>query len=327
MKSRKILTLPLCTLLFALCSSTEAQQYNKIYRVGHLSNGPGIREDQEKVIQQALRELGYVEGQNLVIEWRFSKGKLNLLPDLAAELVRLKMDVIVTGGNEAVQAAKEATPSIPIVMAFSGDPVGAGFVASLARPGGNITGLSRLNIELSAKRLELLKETVLDVKRVAVLFNPEGRVPVLALREVQATAERLGLQSQSLEVRVRADIESAFRSAAREGAGGLLVLPGGFLSYHRTQVVGLAAQGGLPGVYPNSRYVEAGGLMSYASNRSEEYRRAAIYVDKILKGAKPADLPIQQPTKFELVINLKTARTLGLKIPAHILMEADKVIE
>jgi putative ABC transport system substrate-binding protein len=211
-------------------------------------------------------------------------------------------------------------------MAFSGDPVGAGFVASLARPGGNITGLSRINIELTAKRLELLNETVPSATRIAVLFNPEGRVPMLALKEAQAAAQRLGLHIQALEMKAPQDIETAFRSAARDRAAAVMTLPGGFTGFHRTRIVNLAAKSRLPGVYNNSRFVEDGGLMSYASDQREEFRRAALYIDRILKGAKPADLPVEQPTKFEMVINLKAAKQIGVKIPANVLARADKVI-
>jgi putative tryptophan/tyrosine transport system substrate-binding protein len=211
-------------------------------------------------------------------------------------------------------------------MAFSGDPVGAGFVASLARPGGNITGLSRINVELTGKRLELLNETVPSATRIAVLFNPEGRVPLLALKEAQAAAQKLGLQIQALEMQAPQDIESAFRSAARERAGAVMTLPGGFTGFYRTRIVNLAAKSRLPAMYNNSRFVEDGGLMSYASDQRVEFRRAALYVDKILKGAKPAELPVEQPTKFELVINLKTAKQIGLTIPPNVLARADRVI-
>ncbi|MEX0802857.1 MAG: ABC transporter substrate-binding protein [Candidatus Binatia bacterium] len=327
MKSR-VAIFSLCALLFVVSYPAEAQQPKKIPRLGYLSAGAAQAERNRLApFQQGLRELGHVETKNILIEYRFADGKLERLPELAAELARLEVNIIVTAGNEAVQAAKNTTHTIPIVMAFSGDPVGAGFVASLARPGGNITGLSRLNIELSAKRLELLKETVPSVTRIAVLFNPEGRVPVLALKEAQAAAQRLGLQLQSLEMRAPKDIESAFRSATRERAGALMTLPGGFTGFYRRRIVDLAAKSGLPAIYPNSRFVADGGLMSYASDPLEEFRRAALYVDKILKGAKPAELPVQQPTKFELIINLKAAKQIGVTIPPNVLARADRVIK
>jgi putative tryptophan/tyrosine transport system substrate-binding protein len=225
-----------------------------------------------------------------------------------------------------VQASKNATQTIPIVMAFSGDPVGAGFVASLARPGGNITGLSRLNIELTAKRLELLNEIIPSATRIAVLFNPEGRVPILALKEAEAMARKLGLQIQTPEMQATEDIESAFRSATKERARALIVLPGGFTGFHRKRIVNLAGKSRLPAMYNNSRFVEDGGLMSYASDQREEFSRAALYVDKILKGAKPGELPVEQPTKFELLMNLRTAKQIGLTIPPHVLARADKII-
>jgi putative ABC transport system substrate-binding protein len=315
-----------------LCLSSyavEGQEPKNIPRLGFLSAN-AAKEDRNRlaVFREGLRQLGYVEAKNILIQYRFADGKLDSLPELAAGLAHLNVNIIVvTAGNEAVQAAKNATQSIPIVMAFSGDPVGAGFVASLARPGGNITGLSRINIELTAKRLELLNETVPSATRIAVLFNPEGRVPVLALKEAQGAGQRLGLQIQAHEMKAPQDIESAFRSAARDRAGAIMTLPGGFTGFHRTRIVNLALKSRLPGVYSNSRFVEDGGLMSYASDQREEFGRATIYVDRILKGAKPADLPVEQPTKFELAINLKTAKHIGLTIPPNVLARADRVIK
>ena len=319
------------TLVALICVSiypVQAQETKNTPRLGFLSAGAG-QDDRERlaVFWEGLRELGYIEKKNIFIEHRFAEGKLERLPELAAELARLNVNIIVTAGNEAVQAVKNATRTIPIVMAFSGDPVGAGFVASLARPGGNITGLSRINIELTAKRLELLNETVPSATRIAVLFNPEGRVPMLALKEAQAAAQRLGLHIQALEMKAPQDIETAFRSAARDRAAAVMTLPGGFTGFHRTRIVNLAAKSRLPGVYNNSRFVEDGGLMSYASDQREEFRRAALYVDRILKGAKPADLPVEQPTKFDLLINLKAAKQIGVKIPANVLARADRVIK
>ena len=305
----------------------DAQESKNLPRLGFLSAGTA-QDDRDRlgVFRERLRELGYVEAKNILIEYRFADGKLERLPELADELARLNVNIIVTAGNEAVQAAKNVTQSIPIVMAFSGDPVGAGFVANLARPGGNITGLSRINIELTAKRLELLNETVPSATRIAVLFNPEGRVPLLALKEAHAAAQRLSLHIQALEMKAPQDIETAFRSAASERAGAVMTLPGGFTGFYRTRIVNLAAKSRLPAMYNNLRFVEDGGLMTYASDQREEFRRAALYVDRILKGAKPADLPVEQLTKFELVINLKTAKQIGLTIPPNMLARADRVI-
>ena len=317
----------LSALLCLISYSVEAQESKNIPRLGFLLSGAAQDErDRLAVFRDGLRELGYVETKNILIEYRFADGKLDRLPELAVGLTRLNVNVVVTAGNEAVQAAKNATQTIPIVMAFSGDPVGAGFVASLARPGGNITGLSRVNIELSAKRLELLNETVPSATRIAVLFNPEGRVPLLALKEAQAAGQRLGLQIQALEMQAPQDVDSAFRSAVRERAGAVMTLPGGFTGFYRTRIVNLAAKSRLPAMYNTLRFVEDGGLMSYASDQREEFRRPTLYVDRILKGAKPAELPVEQPTKFDLVINLKTAKQIGLTIPPHVLARADRII-
>ena len=324
----KLACYTLCALLCVDSYPVEAQDSKNIPRLGFLSaNAAQNDSDRLAVFREALRELGYIEAKNILIEYRFADGKLDRLPELATALARLNVNIIVTAGNEAVQAAKNATQTIPIVMAFSGDPVRAGFVASLARPGGNITGLSRINVELTAKRLELLKETVPSATRIAVLFNPEGRVPLLALKEAQAAAQKLGLQIQALEMQAPQDIENAFRSAVRERAGAVLTLPGGFTGFYRTRIVNLAAKSRLPAMYNNARFVEDGGLMSYASDQREEFRRAAVYVDKILKGARPTELPVEQPTKFELVINLKSAKQIGLTIPPNVLARADRVIK
>jgi putative tryptophan/tyrosine transport system substrate-binding protein len=316
-----------CTLLVTLSAGVEAQQAQNIPRLGYLTAGSSEADEPRLAIfREALRDLGYSEKKNIFVEYRFADGKLERLPELAAELARREVNIIIAAGNEAVQAAKDATQSIPIVMAFSGDPLEAGFVASLARPGGNITGLSRLNIDLSAKRLELLKDAAPSLTRVAVLFHPEGRFPVLALKEARAAAERLALQLLPVEVRAPEDIEPGFRVAVKERAGAVMTLPGGFIGFHRKRFVELATRNRLPAIYPNSRFVAEGGLMSYGSDAREEFRRAAFYVDRILKGAKPADLPIEQPTKFEFAINLKTAKQIGLTIPPNVLARADRVI-
>ena len=261
--TNRITCYALCALLFVSSYPAKAQEPKNIRRLGFLSAASAQSDsDRLAVFQHGLRELGYVEAKDILVEYRFAEGKLDRLPELAAGLARLNVDIIVTAGNEAVQAAQKATQTIPIVMAFSGDPVGAGFVASLARPGGNITGLSRINVELSAKRLELLNEAIPRATRIAVLFNPEGRVPMLALKEAQAAAHKLGLQIQALEMQAPQDIENAFRSAARERAGAVMTLPGGFTGFYRARIVNLAAKSRLPAMYNNARFVDDGGLMS-----------------------------------------------------------------
>jgi putative ABC transport system substrate-binding protein len=267
-----------------------------------------------------------VEGKNIVIEYRTAEGKLERLPALAAELVRLKVDVIVTRGPPPTRSAKEATSTIPIVMGSDIDPVGNGFVASLARPGGNITGLSALSPELSGKQLELLKEIIPKLSRVAVLGTSTIPGSAQMLRETEAAAGVFGVKLQYLEVRGPTDIEMAFRAASKEHAHAVLVLPNPVTLSHRTQVVDLAVKSRLPVMYPQSEYVEDGGLMTYGPSINDLFRRAATYVDKILKGAKPADLPVEQPTKFEFIVNLKAAKQIGLTIPPNVLARADKVI-
>jgi putative ABC transport system substrate-binding protein len=271
-----------------------------------------------------MRELGYVEGKNIVIEWRFGGGTSGGVPALAAELVRLKVDVIVTGGSTNTRAAKEATVTIPIVMAQDSDPVANGFVASLARPGGNITGLSNLGAEISGKRLELLKEIVPKLSRVAVFWESTFPGNAQILRETELAAGALRVQLQYVDV--LEDIETAFRAASNGHAEAVLVLASPVFVSNRKQVIDLAVKSRLPAIYFRSEFVEAGGLMSYGANLNDLDRRAATYVDKILKGAKPADLPVEQPTKFELIINLKAAKQIGLTIPPHVLARADKVI-
>ena len=327
--NRKFFCIALCgAILFALYVSARAQQPKKVSRIGMLmSSSAPSQKSRLDDFRNGLREFGYVERQNILIEYRYANGKLDQLPALVAELVGLKVELIVTTGNEAVHAAKNTTQTLPIVMAFSGDPVAAGFVASLSRPGGNITGLSRINVELTAKQLELLKETIPRVVLVAVLFNPEGRVPELALKDAKAAATPLGLKLQTLQVQASNDLEIAFRSAASERANAMLVLPGGFLGFRRKHIVDLAAKGRLPTMFGRTEAVEDGGLMSYGATSVNEFRRAAYFVDRILKGAKPADLPVEQPSKFELVINLKTAKQIGLTIPQRVLARADRVIK
>jgi len=279
--------------------------------------------------RQRLRELGYVEGQDIAIEYRSAEGKLDRLPDLAVELVGLKVDVLVSaGGNSATGALKQATTLIPIVMTFGSDPVAAGFVISLARPGGNVTGLTSITGELSGKRLELLTETILKPSRVAVLYDPGDPAKIAEFKEIQVAARALGVQIQSLEVRSPQEFESAFKSATIWKSNALMVLltviTGG---PNHKQIAELATKNRLPTMFTESERIETGGLMSYGPNYADSFRRAAVFVDKILKGAKPADLPVEQPTKFEFVINLKTAKALNLTIPQSVLFRADKVIK
>ena len=311
----------ICLLTAALLSTVpfaEAQQTNKVYRIGILCTRCDRTSPRLEAFRQALRELGYVEGQNLVIEYRNRKK--------AAELVKLKVDCIFTGGTGPTRAAKKATSTIPIVMGNVGDAVGRGLVASLAKPGGNITGLTTRSPELAGKRLELLKATFPEVSRVAALWDPSKLGNDVHFKETEVAARALGVQLQSLEVRRPYNFETAIRAAGKERAEALYVFGAG-MRRHRARIVELAANNRLPGMYSDHRFVSAGGLMSYAPNRVDQYRRAATYVDKILKGAKPADLPVERPTKFELLINLKTAKALGLTIPPEVLFRADKVIK
>jgi putative ABC transport system substrate-binding protein len=305
--------------------AAEAQEPGKVPRVGFL--GPRNRADAAPYLDAfliGLREIGWVEGKNIFIEYRWAEGRSERLPDLAAELVRLKVDVILAGPTSAAVAAKNATSTIPIVTTAAGDPA-VGLVASLARPGGNVTGLS-FSVEMATfgKGLELLKETVPKVRRVAVLSNPANPAHALAIKEVAARS--VGVQLQLLVARGPSEIDSAFAAMARERAGALLVMADSTFGFHRTRLRDLAAKGRLPAMYGLREHPEVGGLMSYGADNRDNFRRAATYVDKILKGAKPADLPIEQPTKFELVINLKTAKALGLTIPQSLLGRADEVI-
>ena len=280
-----------------------------------------------EAFRQGLRELGYVEGKNIVIEWRYAEGKPDRLRELAAELVRLKVDVIVTAGPAPTRSAKQATATIPIVMAFDDDPVGSGFAASLARPGGNITGLATLAPEISGKQLELLKEIIPKLSRVAVLGNATNPGNPQALREINSPQDAFGVQLQYLEVRGPKDIETAFRAASKGRADAVLVLSSPVLFSQRKQIAELAVKSRLPAIYDRPEYVEDGGLVFYGVSYTDLSRRAATYVDKILKGAKPADLPVEQPKKFEFIINLKAAKQIGLTIPPNVLARADKVIK
>jgi putative ABC transport system substrate-binding protein len=301
-----------------------AQPAGKVWRIGFLSaTSEGILPE---AFRQGLRDLGYVEGQNLTIAYRHADYQLDRLPDLAAELVRLPVDVLVTAGENAARAVQHATRTIPIVLAAGGDPVGSGLVASLAQPGGNLTGLSLMSAELVGKRLELLKEAVPLASRVGVLFNPASRGDVQQWRETEGAARALGVQLHALEVRRAEEFERAFTTATSAGVGALIVRRNFLNVRHRTQILQLAAQRRLPVMSDLREFVDDGGLMSYGPSVSDLLRRAATYVDKILKGATPADLPIEQPMKFELVINLKTAQALGLTISPSLLFQADEVI-
>ena len=325
---KKIFISPLLTVFLITGSLAEAQQPKKIPRIGFLSaSSSSADRPADEAFQRGLRDLGWVKGQNIVIDYRYAEGKPDRLPDLAVELVRLQVDIIVTAGEFAIRRAKQATKTIPIVMANSGDPVGSGLVANLAHPGGNITGLSILSPELSGKALEFLKESFPKVVRVAIVWNPNNAVKVLDFKEAQAAAAKLGVQLQSLEVRGPKDFESAFKSAIKERADALTVRAEAVTLFHRKQVVDFAVTRRLLAIYELSEFVEAGGLMAYGPSQSDNFRRAAIYVDKILKGAKPADLPVEQPMKFELVINLKAAKQIGLTIPPNVLAQADTVIK
>jgi len=324
---KKITVLTLSAMLFALCVPAETQQPKKVHRMGFLSSrSPDAEKSRLAAFQQGLQELGYVVGKNILVEKRYAAGQFDRLPDLAAELIRLKVDVLVTTGTPAARAAKNATDTIPIVIGNAGDPVGTGLVASLARPGGNVTGLSVLNTEVSGKRLELLKEVVPRLSRVAVLLNPANPINPLQVAEIQSAALALGVTLLPLEVKKADDIDRGFIAMKKERTGALIVLGDPLLEIHRTRLAELAVKNHLPAIYSLGPYVEAGGLMSYGTNFDDVYRRAAIYVDKILKGAKPADLPVEQPTKFEFIINLKAAKQIGLTIPPNVLARADRVI-
>jgi putative ABC transport system substrate-binding protein len=311
----------------AACGAVaQAQQPMKIPRIGyHAAASPSVIAPRIEAFRQGLRELGYVEGKNIVIEYRYAEGKLDRLPALAAELVRLNVDVIVTAGPANTRAAKDATSTIPIVMAFDPDPVRNGFVASLARPGGNITGLSTLAPELIGKQLELLKEIVPRLSRVAVFGSSAEPGNAQSLKDVELAAGTFGVKLQYLDVLSPKDIETAFQAAGKGRADAVLLLASPFAAPNRKQIADLALKSRLPTIYFRSDFVEAGGLMSYGA-KDDLDRRAATYVDKILKGRKPADLPVEQPIKFEFIINLQSAKQIGLTIPPNVLVRADRVI-
>jgi putative ABC transport system substrate-binding protein len=324
--SHKIVFLALSAMLFAPCFSASAQQPGKVYRIGFLSTNPPEAHAWNALLD-GLRERGYIEGRNIVFERRFSESKAERFPEFAAEMVRLKADIIIVTTTPAAFAAKNATQTIPIIIPTALDPVGTGLVASLARPGGNITGLSSLAPELSGKRLELLKEVVPGMTRVAVLWNPANPANASVWKETQAAARALVLQLQSQEVRGPQDIEVAFALTDKARPDALLVLSDSLINMHRQQIAEFATQKRLPSVFASTEGVMAGGLMSYGPSLPDRYRRTAHYVDRILKGTKPADLPVEQPTKFEFIINLKAAKRIGLTIPPNVLARADRVIK
>jgi putative tryptophan/tyrosine transport system substrate-binding protein len=330
MKRAAVPSIIVVVVLLAVAVIAEAQQPARVPRIGYLNDSPlgSFPKIRAEAFRQGLRELGYEEGKNIVIEWRYGDGKQDRVSDRAAQLVRLKVEVIVTAGAGATRSAKEATVTIPIVMTQDSDPVRNGFVASLARPGGNITGLSRLAPELSGKQVDLLKEIVPRLSRLAVFGSSSSPANAESLKEIELATGVLGLKLQHLDVQGPKDIETAFREASKGHADAVLMLvPGPVFNPHRTQVVDLAVKNRLPVIYRNRVDVEAGGLVSYGVHLPDLDRRAATYVDKILKGTAPADLPVEQPTKFEFVINLKAAKQIGLTIPPNVLVRADKVIK
>jgi putative ABC transport system substrate-binding protein len=316
----------LAALLLTVSFPAEAQQPKKVHRIGFLiTSTPATISPRLDAFKQGLRELGYVEGKNFVIEYRYAEGKIDRLAALAAEFVRLNVDVIVTNGSPPTRAAKEATSTIPIVMTQDADPIGSRHVASLARPGGNITGLSNLSPEISAKRLELLKEIVPRLFRVAAI-GTSSQSTAQQLKDTELAAKEFGVGLQYLDVQDPKDIPTALQAAINGRAEAVLVLQSGVLNSQRKQIVELTVKNRIPAIYYAPEWVEDGGLMSYSPNIADLFRRAASYVDRILKGAKPAEMPVEQPTKFELVINLKTAKQIGLTIPPSVLARADKVI-
>ena len=321
-----VLRLALCFLLLGPCFSVQAQP-KKVARICYLGSTAATASIDFKVFRTRLTELGYIEGQNITIEYRTFDGKVERLPDVVAELIRLNPGVIVAVGNEATLALENATADIPIVMTSTNDAVQRGFVASLARPGRNVTGLTSTGADANGKRLELVKEIVPKLSRVGYLWSSTTPIAAINLKQTEPAARALHLDLLPLEANESSDLEEAFQTAVRKLAGALFVEAGAFFTAHQKQIIALALKHHLPAIYGNTRYVDIGGLMAYAVNRSEQYRRAADYVDKVLKGTKPTDLPVEQPTKFDFVINLKTAKQIGLTIPPNVLARADRVIK
>jgi ABC-type uncharacterized transport system substrate-binding protein len=324
---RKITVIALSAMLFALCAAAQAQQA-KVPRIGFLVVGSSASvSSRVEAFRQGLRERGYVEGKNIVVEYRYGEGKPDRMAEHAADLVQQKVNLIVTAGSQATRPAKEATHTVPIVMAQDNDPLGSGFVDSLAKPGGNITGLANLTTELSGKQLEILREVLPKLSRLAVLRDLTEPGNPQAVRETDRAAQGFGIQRYYLDVRTATDIEPAFAAADKKRAEALLVLPSAVFNSNRRQIVDLAVKNRWPGMYPRVEYVEEGGLMTYGASTTDLFRRAAIFVDKILKGARPGDLPVEQPVKFDLLFNLKAATQIGLTIPPKVLARADKVIK
>jgi putative tryptophan/tyrosine transport system substrate-binding protein len=325
---RRELLIALGVAALAWAGAVRAQAPSTLRRIGMLSGfSPSGYAPSYQAFRLGLRDLGWVEGKNISIEYRHAEGRHDRLPDLAADLVRLKVDVIVTTATSDALAAQRATKAIPIVMVAAGNPVAHGLVESLARPGGNVTGLSQMLQEVSGKRLELLKEVVPKLSRVAVLWNPNSASATLNWKENQQPARQLGIQLFSLEVRSPSELDKAFEAATNVRAGALAILPDPVISTSLERIADFAAKSRLPSIYQSSEFADAGGLVTYGPDRPDLFRRAATYVDKILKGTKPGDLPVDQPTKLELVVNLKTAKAIGITIPQSVLFRADKVIE
>jgi len=328
--NQKICAFVLSALLCGLWIPAQAQQPMKIPRIGYVSGTgdpktPGL---QVETFRQGLRELGYIEGKNIIIEYRYTEGNADRAPKLVAELIQLNVDVLVTTTSPAIRTAKQATKTIPIVMVTTSDPIATGLIDSLARPGGNITGITRLTRDLNGKRLEMLVEAVPGVSRIGVLFQAESTSGPIHFKEYEAAARPLKIPLQPLEVRGQnPNLETAFQTAVKGRVGALITIRNAFTAFYRKQISDLAVKNRLPSMYEVSDHVDAGGLMSYAANEAESFRRAAVFVDKILKGTKPADIPVEQPTKFEFVINLKTAKALNLTIPQSVLFRADRVIK
>jgi putative ABC transport system substrate-binding protein len=324
---KQITVLTLCAMLFALCSFAEAQPAKKVLRIGLLSGqGPSPMPAAIEAFRQGLRELGYIEGQNILVEYRWAEGKDDRFAILAADLVRLGVDVIVTQGTQAAIAAKQATNTIPIIVGGAGDLVGEGLAYSPARPGGNVTGFTNIDPDLSAKRLQLLREILPKVSRVAVLYHGGPGGDQDELRETQTAAKSTGVQIQALHVLEPDQFQRAYAAMTKERAQALIIFSGTFTNFHRTALLDLAAKIRIPTMCGTPAWSEAGGLIAYGHDRRDQWRRAAIYVDKVLRGTKPADLPVQQPTKFELVVNLKTAKQIGVTIPPNVLARADRVV-
>ena len=328
-QNRKLAGIIALVVTFTMCGAAAlAQQPKKVPRIGFLSPfSPSATAPWLQAFRQGLRDLGWIDGKNIGIEYRYAEGRNDRLPDLAADLVRLKVDIIVTAVTPDALAAKNATKTIPIVMAASGDPVASGLVHSLARPGGNITGLSQMNPDLAGKRLELLKEIVPKLSRVAVFWNPQDQMSTISWNELQLPAGSLGVQLHSMEIRNSSDFDKAFGDAIKARAGALAIMPAPVFVTNLNRIADIAVKSRLPSIFHVAEFVDSGGLVAYGTDRSELFKRAATYVDKILKGANPADLPVEQPKRFELVINLKTAKQIGLTIPPNVLARANRVIK